>query len=154
MSIIVVVSLQNYSVSVTSYLKAERPFCQTSQCGTVATRVQWFKVNDVNVMLNSSIITDPTEVSEVDEEATEVDKEAIGEEESKKEELGSKGDRDEVEAIAIRWSKAFPLKIHLRNHPSIEILFIASLKSGDSSLTSVGSHHPAKPLASTLVSFV
>ena len=116
--------------------------------------MQWFKVNDVNVMLNSSIITDPTEVSEVDEEATEVDKEAIGEEESKKEELGSKGDRDEVEAIAIRWSKAFPLKIHLRNHPSIEILFIASLKSGDSSLTSVGSHHPAKPLASTLVSFV
>ena len=44
------------------------------------TRVQWFK--DVNVMSNSSIITDPTEVSEVDEEATEVDKEAIGEEES------------------------------------------------------------------------
>ena len=97
----VVVSLQNYSVSVTSYLKAERPFCQTIQCGTVATRVQWFKLIDVNVMFNSSIITDPTEVSEVDEEATEVDKEAIGEEESKKEELGTKGDRDEVEVLEV-----------------------------------------------------
>ena len=65
----VVVSSQNYSVSVTSYLKAERPFCQTSQCGTVLAHVQWLKLNCVNLRINSSIIPDPTEVSEVNEEA-------------------------------------------------------------------------------------
>ena len=99
MLVVVVVSSQNYSVSVTSYLKAERPFCQTSHYGTVLAHVQWFKLNCVNLRINSSIIPDPTEVSEVNEEAI-FDKEAIGEEESKKEELGTKGDRDD-EVICI-----------------------------------------------------
>ena len=43
-------------------------------------------------ILYSSIIPDLVEVSEVFEEATEVDKEALGEEELKKEDLGTIGD--------------------------------------------------------------
>ena len=43
-------------------------------------------------MLYSSIIPDLIEVSEVFVEATEVDKEALGEEELKKEDLGTIGD--------------------------------------------------------------
>ena len=46
----------------------------------------------MNGMFNSSTITDLTEVSEVFEEATDVDKEAFGEEEFKKEDLGTIGD--------------------------------------------------------------
>ena len=59
--------------------------------------VQWFKLNCVNLRINFSIIPDPTEVSEVNEEEEQIlsNKEAIGEEESKKEELGTKGDRDD-----------------------------------------------------------
>merc|ERR1712096_493849 len=88
----VVVSLQNYSVSVTSYLKAERPFCQTSHCGTVLTHVQWFKLIDVNAVSKSSIIPDPTEVSEVNEEAKKSTRKQF-EKKSQKEELGTKGER-------------------------------------------------------------
>ena len=52
-------------------------------------------------MLNSSIIPDLIEVSEVFVEATEVDKEALGEEELKKEDLGTIGDEKGPEIFYI-----------------------------------------------------
>ena len=91
----VVVSLKKsyeYSVSGTHYrVEAERPSCQTRHYAIGQCCVQGFKLNHMNVMFNSSIIPDPTEVSEVFEEATVVDKKELGEEELK-EDLGTLGD--------------------------------------------------------------
>ena len=46
-------------------------------------------------MINSSIIPDSTEVSEVNEEAKKSSRKQLEKEESEKEELGTKGDRDD-----------------------------------------------------------
>ena len=58
------------------------------------THAQWFKLNDVNAVSNSSIIPDPTEVSEVNEEAKKLTRKQL-EKKSQKEELGTKGERDD-----------------------------------------------------------
>ena len=66
----------NYSVPVTSYLQVARQFYQTSQYRIVLAQVQWFNPNCVNPRR---------------------DQEAVGKEELKKEELGTKGEgNDEV----------------------------------------------------------
>ena len=91
----------NYSVSVTSYLEVARPFCKSSQIQLTGRSDNVNAWNNYFYLKRNLFIPDPTtgnteEVSEVNEEDnTLFDEEAIGERRVKKEELGTKGDRED-----------------------------------------------------------